>query len=283
VYLQTTVHIYLLLSERVNRTFVLQSKKGVQNWTYNNLSSGPCRVSRCDAVAIVEPIRPPCRTDGNERWLGESVFGDARMDSGWGRTFLDSLDCIRMGCPTASASSPPQAFNYVVIVILARRNSMWGVGAGVTIGVFWDSLNLFVTHLMPAGAVAFRLFVHTGQVRRPETTMVALGGIGHFVFIIACVAALFDQTTKDRNWWKFVGGGACTLVCFFLIIAVARPRKLSKIVVPPHPSVSGGAVLECWPDCEKTRLRGQQITTGASPKERLSFDELSPMHSASEE
>jgi len=77
---------------------------------------------------------------------------------------------------------------------------------------------------MQAGAVAFWLFVHTGQVRRPETMMVTLCGIGHFVLIIACLAALFDQTTRDRNWWKFVGGGACTFVYFFLIIAVARPR-----------------------------------------------------------
>jgi hypothetical protein len=61
-----------------------------------------------------------------------------------------------------------QAFIYVVIVILARRNSAWGFGAGVTIGVVWNSLNLFVTHLMQAGAVAFWFFVHTGQVRRPK-------------------------------------------------------------------------------------------------------------------
>ncbi|WP_353062056.1 hypothetical protein RBB77_12145 [Tunturibacter psychrotolerans] len=117
-----------------------------------------------------------------------------------------------------------QAFIYVVIVILARRNSVWGFGAGVTIGVVWNSLNLFVTHLMEAGAVAFWFLVHTGQVRRPETMMVTLGGIGHFVLIIACLAALFDQTTEDKKWWKFVGGGAWTLVYFILIIAVARPR-----------------------------------------------------------
>jgi hypothetical protein len=117
-----------------------------------------------------------------------------------------------------------QAFIYVVIVILARRNSAWGFGAGVTIGVVWNSLNLFVTHLMQAGAVAFWFFVHTGQVRRPETMMVTLGGIGHFILIIACLAALFHQTTEDRKWWKFVGGGAWTLVYFSLIIAVARPR-----------------------------------------------------------
>lgn len=117
-----------------------------------------------------------------------------------------------------------QAFVYVAIVILARRNSVWGFGAGVTIEVVWNSLNLFVTHLMQAGAVAFWFFVHTGQVRGPETMMVTLGGIGHFVLISACLAALFHQTTDDKKWWKFVGGGAWTLVYFVPIIVIARPR-----------------------------------------------------------
>jgi hypothetical protein len=117
-----------------------------------------------------------------------------------------------------------QAFIYVAVVILARRNSAWGFGAGFTIGVFWNSFSLFVTHLMQAGAVAFWSFVHTGQVRRLETMMVTLGGIGHFILIIACLTALFNQTTDKKKWWKFVAGGALTLAYFALIVAVARPR-----------------------------------------------------------
>jgi hypothetical protein len=117
-----------------------------------------------------------------------------------------------------------QAFIYVAVLIFARRNSAWGFGAGFTIGVVWNSFNLFVTHLMQAGAVAFWSFLHTGHVRRLETMMVTLGGIGHFVLIIACVAALLSQTTENKKWWKFVGGGVLTLAYFALIVAVARPR-----------------------------------------------------------
>lgn len=117
-----------------------------------------------------------------------------------------------------------QAFIYVAVVILARRNSVWGLGAGVTIGVVWNSFNFFVTHLVQAGVVAFWSFVRTGQVRRLDTMMVTLGSIGHAVLIIACLAALFNQTTDNKEWWKFVGGGALTLAYFVLIIAVARPR-----------------------------------------------------------
>ena len=109
-------------------------------------------------------------------------------------------------------------------MILARRNSVWGLGAGVTIGVVWNSFNLFVTHLVQAGVVAIWSFVRTGQVRRLDTMMVTLGSIGHTVLIIACLAALFNQTTDNKKWWKFVGGGALTLAYFVLIIAVAGPR-----------------------------------------------------------
>jgi hypothetical protein len=138
--------------------------------------------------------------------------------------FLVALTVSAVVVPQLRLLHLLQAFIYIVIVILARRNSMFGYGAGVTIGVVWNSLNLFVTHLMQAGAVAFWSFAHTGQVRRPETMMVTLGGIGHFVLIIACLAALFHQTADNKKWWKFVGGGALTLVYFILIIIIARPR-----------------------------------------------------------
>jgi hypothetical protein len=117
-----------------------------------------------------------------------------------------------------------QALIYVAIVILARRNSAWGFGAGVIIAVAWNSLNLFITHLMQTGVVVFCLFVRTGQARRLETMMVPVGGIGHFILIIACLIAFFQQPTHGRKWWQFACGGALVLAYFALIIAVARPR-----------------------------------------------------------
>ena len=196
----------------------------VHNWTYNNLSPGSNRVSSSDAVPIVEPIRPPAvLTEMNDGSANQSSATRVWIPIG-AALFLVALTVSAWVVPQLRLLHFLQAFIYVVIVILARRNSVWGVGAGVTIGVVWNSLDLFVTHLMQAGAVAFWSFVHTDQVRRPETMMVTLGGIGHFVLIIACLVALFHQTTEDRKWWKFVGGGAWTLAYLVLIIAVARPR-----------------------------------------------------------
>lgn len=117
-----------------------------------------------------------------------------------------------------------QALIYVAIIVLARRTNPWGLGAGIAIAVVWNSLNLFVTHLFQSGAVAFWTFLRTGQMHRPDTMLVPLGGIAHFILIIACLAALLDSSTGSKKWQRSAAGGLLALVYFVLIIAVARPR-----------------------------------------------------------
>jgi hypothetical protein len=117
-----------------------------------------------------------------------------------------------------------QALIYLAIVILARRNSALGFGAGVSVPVAWNSLNLFVTHLMQAGTVELWNLLHTGQVRRPDTMMVPLAGIGHFILIIACLAAFFGLKPDLKEWGKFVGGGVSALAYLILIVVTTAPR-----------------------------------------------------------
>jgi hypothetical protein len=117
-----------------------------------------------------------------------------------------------------------QALIYVAVVILARRNNVFALGAGFTIAVAWNCLEFFGPHLIQEGAVLLWSFLHTGQVQHLETMMVSIGGIGHFILIIACVTAFFHQTTDTKKWWKFLAGGVLVLGYFALIVAIARPR-----------------------------------------------------------
>jgi hypothetical protein len=117
-----------------------------------------------------------------------------------------------------------QSLIYFAIVILAWRKSAWGYGAGITIGVAWNSLNLFVTHLMLAGVSVFWSFLQTGHVQHVETMMVPVGGIAHFIIIIACLAAFYNQPKDNKKWWKFAGGAVLTIAYMALIIIIARPR-----------------------------------------------------------
>lgn len=138
--------------------------------------------------------------------------------------FLTALAVSAVVVPQLRVLHLLQAVIYVAVVILARRQSAWGFGAGVAIAVAWNSLNLFVTHLVQAGWIAFWSFLRTGQVRRPDTMMVTLGAIGHFILIVACVAGFLNLSPDDEKWSKFVAGGVGVLAYFVLIIVIARPR-----------------------------------------------------------
>src|ERR1700733_2820138 len=138
--------------------------------------------------------------------------------------FLIALAVSAVAIPVLRPLHFLQALIYVAVVILARRNNVFALGAGFTIAVAWNCLEFFGPHLMQAGAVMFWSFLHTGQVQHLETMMVPIGGIGHFILIIACLTALFQQTTDTKKWRKFLAGGVLVLGYFALIVAVARPR-----------------------------------------------------------
>lgn len=116
-----------------------------------------------------------------------------------------------------------QALIYLAVIVASRGNKVWALGAGFAIAVFWNGLQLFVTHLMQAGAIVFLSFLRTGQITRLDTMMVTLGGIGHFILILACLVA-FRRARTGKKWLKFVAGGLTTLAYFALIVKIALPQ-----------------------------------------------------------
>ena len=138
--------------------------------------------------------------------------------------FLVALAVSAVAVPELRPLHFLQALIYVAVAILARRSNVFAFGAGFTIAVAWNCLEFFGPHLMQAGAVMFLSFLQTGQVQHLETMMVPIGGIGHFILMIACLTALFHQTTDTKKWWKFIAGGVLVLGYFALIVAIARPR-----------------------------------------------------------
>jgi hypothetical protein len=117
-----------------------------------------------------------------------------------------------------------QALLYVAVLILTRRSSPWGLGAGTIIAIAWNILNLFITHLFQAGAGQLWALLHTGHVTDSVTLMVTIGGIGHFILIIACIAGFLEQRPTAKNWAPFFGGGFLALAYMALIIATTAPR-----------------------------------------------------------
>jgi hypothetical protein len=54
--------------------------------------------------------------------------------------------------------------------------------------------------------------------------MVPVGGIGHFILIIACIAGVVGQKSGNQKWLKFFAGGVICMMYFALIVFLLLPR-----------------------------------------------------------
>jgi hypothetical protein len=117
-----------------------------------------------------------------------------------------------------------QALIYVAIIVLTRRSSPWGFGVGVIIPTAWNCFNLFITHLLQAGVGQFWSLMRTGQVTRPDTLMVMVGGVGHFLLIVACLARFLQLQPRGKQWGQFFAGGFLALAYLALMIATTAPH-----------------------------------------------------------
>jgi hypothetical protein len=68
--------------------------------------------------------------------------------------FLSALLVSAIVIPGLRLLHSFQALIYIAVIVLARRNSPWGYGAGFAIAIVWNGMNLFVTHLIQVGAAA---------------------------------------------------------------------------------------------------------------------------------
>ncbi len=116
-----------------------------------------------------------------------------------------------------------QALIYVAIIILSRRNRPEVFGAAIAVAIAWNSLNLFITHLTQAGTREFWSLLATGHVQRVDTMMVALGSLGHFILIVACLAAFLRIGGRPGAWWRLGSGAVAALAYLALIIVAAAP------------------------------------------------------------
>jgi len=152
--------------------------------------------------------------------------------SGWTRAAILLGSVLFIFALTVSAIIVPrlrllhllQALIYVAVIVLTRRNSAWGFGAGAIIATAWNCLNLFVTHLIQAGAGQLWSLLRTGHVSRPDTLMVMVGGVAHLLLIIACLTAFLRLPRSMKRWGQFVAGGLLSLLYLVLIVATTAPH-----------------------------------------------------------
>ena len=111
-----------------------------------------------------------------------------------------------------------QALIYVAILLLTQRNSPWGFGIGTIVPAAWNCMNLFLTHLMQTGTEQLWSLLRTGHASRPVPIMVAVGGLGHFILIFACLAGFLRLRPSLHQWLRFIAGGVLAMAYLALIV-----------------------------------------------------------------
>lgn len=146
----------------------------------------------------------------NARWINTSIIVGSLM-------FMFALAVSAIFAPQWRALHVMQALPYVAIIVLTRRMSPWGFGAGVITACFWNALTLFRS---PLGVA----LVH-GDVSRPDVAVQLFAALGHFVLIVACLIGFWRTRPAGREWASFFGGGAIAVGYLLVMVWTIGPPE----------------------------------------------------------
>ena len=159
------------------------------------------------------------RHRAERRWFQWAIVFGATL-------FLLALSVSAVFDPSIRVLHTLQALIYVAVVILTRRNSPWGYGAGVVVSAFWNYINLFVTSFINNGLVQLIGLLQTGRIARPDQFLAIIAATGHFVLIVACLTGFLATRPKAGEWSKFIGGGLLAMAYFAAIIVMTGPQYI---------------------------------------------------------
>lgn len=148
--------------------------------------------------------------------------------------------------PTVLSLHSLQALIYVAVIVLARRDSAWGFGAGFTVAVLWNSANLFATGFIAAGVDALWTLLLTGHLAEPVLLLILVGAGGHFLMILGCLVCFLRRKPNRRQWAEFFGGAALAFFAMVLIsplrhhkqplpLDIARRQEMPAVASRPSP------------------------------------------------
>ncbi len=155
-------------------------------------------------------------------WINASILAGAGF-------FIFALFLSAVFDPAIRVLHTLQAFIYVAVIVLTRKNIAWGFGAGCVIGAFWNYVNLFVTTFVKAGLEQTSILLQTGKMPRPDLLIAVVAAGGHFVLIIACLAGFLRTRPKARQWVEFWAGGTLAVGYFVGIVITTGPQYIGLL------------------------------------------------------
>jgi len=122
-----------------------------------------------------------------------------------------------------------QSLIYVAVIVLTRRRSAFGFGAGFSIAALWNYTNLFVTSFVAEGLHVLWLFMRTGRLKHPDLLVAAVAAGGHFLIIAACIAGFALLRPRANAWLRFVAGSIIAVLYFAAIIVTTGPQYVGLL------------------------------------------------------
>jgi hypothetical protein len=153
------------------------------------------------------------------RWIGVTIYVGAGL-------FVLALVVSAIFDPRIRLLHTLQALIYVAVIVLARRSSPWGLGAGFVVALFWNYINLFVTNFIAAGLSHLGSLLTTGRLTRPDLLVAVVAGAGHFALMVGCLAGFLRRRPGALAWGKFLAGGVLAIAYFVAIIVTTGPQYI---------------------------------------------------------
>ncbi len=162
------------------------------------------------------------KTARTPRWIDRSILVGAGL-------FIFALVLSAVYEPKIRVLHTLQALIYVAVIVLTRRRSPWGFGAGFVISAFWNYINLFVTTFIRNGIEQLVLSLRTGQLHRPDLILAIVAAAGHFLLIAACLAGFLRTRPGAGQVGRFLAGGLLAVAYFVAIIVTTGPQYVGLL------------------------------------------------------
>lgn len=129
-----------------------------------------------------------------------------------------------------------QAWMYAATLALGLRRNRWGYFIGMSAAGLWDYANIFATSFFWNGLQQVPLWIHTGQLARPDLLIAVPAWFSNLLVIIGCAwgySRLEEKRASDAA--EFLVCFALTTGFFAADMAIFQPRYLGLFPRMLHP------------------------------------------------
>lgn len=124
-----------------------------------------------------------------------------------------------------------QSLIYVFVICFSLKKSKWGYAVGISMPLFWNSYNLFLSGFLGAGIRQLKGWTETGHLEKPEHFIALPAWTAHLFLMLCCMAAYSQLNNKSiRDLRILLLGAIASIAYFLLIIAIFWSDFMTRLI-----------------------------------------------------